>query len=180
MSEPFIGQITLFPYTFAPVNWADCLGQTLPVAQYSALFSLLGTTFGGNGTTTFGLPNLDGRAAVGVGSLMGGGTYRMGEMGGAATVTLDPSTMPSHAHSLNATQAEGTVNTPANNLPATVFKGDFGAGAQGDVYSPSPTDNTLTPATLDLAGGGREHPNIQPSVVLRYCIALSGVYPARP
>ena len=170
----------VFPYSFAPKGWADCQGQILPISQYSALFSLLGINYGGNGTTTFCLPDLQGRVAVGMGALPGGETYSLGDMGGTETVTLDPSALPPHAHALNATQAEGSVNTPGNNLLATVFKGDFTEGARGNIYSPDPADTTFAAASIELAGGGGAHANVQPSLALRYCIALVGVFPQRP
>src|SRR3979490_1133720 len=98
MSEPFLGQITVYPYTFPPRGWLDCSGQLLPIQQYTALFSLLGTNFGGDGRVTFGLPDLQGRVPVGQGQLLGGGTYSMGETSGAENVTLDIQSMPAHSH----------------------------------------------------------------------------------
>lgn len=179
MSEPFIGQITLFPYPFPPKGWADCLGQLLPIAQNTALFSLLGTQYGGDGKTTFALPNLQSRVAVGQGMLVGGSTYMMGETAGAQTVTVDQNAMPSHTHTLNATTSDGTTNTPAGNLLANVFQGDFQGGSQGNVYNPAPPDTTLVPASVGPAGGSQPHNNMQPYLALRYCIALTGIFPPR-
>lgn len=179
MSEPFIGQISLFPYSFPPKGWADCAGQLMPITQNTALFSLLGINYGGNGTTTFGLPDLQGRVALGKGQLAGGGQYFQGDTGGDEFVTIDGATMPAHGHSLNATQDAGTVNTPTGNVLATVFVGDLSGGSQGNVYSPETPDSTLEPSSVTQAGGTRAHSNFQPSLVLRYCIALNGVFPQR-
>src|ERR1700761_3574060 len=107
MSEPFLGQITVFPYTFPPNGWADCSGQLLPIAQNTALFSLLGVQYGGDGRTTFGLPDLRGRIPLGQGQLTGGGNYAMGETDGLEAVTLGIPTMPQHTHALNAATASG-------------------------------------------------------------------------
>src|ERR1700693_2163593 len=112
MSEPFMGQITLFPYNFAPYGWADCAGQLLPISQYSALFSLLGVAYGGNGTTNFALPDLQGRVSVGPGTAPVGSTYLVGEPGGVENVTVLPNTMPMHSHALSVTLVHGTVDTP--------------------------------------------------------------------
>jgi microcystin-dependent protein len=179
MSDPFLGQITLFPYNFAPLGWADCQGQLLPISQNTALFSLLGTQFGGNGTSNFGLPDLQGRAAVGQGTLAGGGTYAMGEADGAETVTITTPTMAAHNHSLNATTAVGSTNAPANAVLATAAKGPPVSRDKGNIYDPAQPNTSLVPASLALAGSGQPHNNVQPSLVLRYCIALRGVYPAR-
>lgn len=179
MSEPFLGQISLFPYSFPPKGWADCVGQLMPISQNTALFSLLGINYGGNGTTVFGLPDLQGRVAVGMGQLPGGGDYVQGDIGGNESVTIDSTTMPAHGHALNATQDAGTVNTPAGNVLATVFVGDLSGGNQGNVYNPETPDSTLEPASITQAGGTQPHSNLQPSLVLRYCIALTGVFPQR-
>src|ERR1700744_2487072 len=109
MSTPFLGQITVFPYTFAPNGWADCAGQILPISQYAALFSLLGTQYGGNGTSTFGLPDLQGRIPLGQGQFQGGSLYDMGETGGVENVTLLQTSMPGHTHSLSATTVDGST-----------------------------------------------------------------------
>lgn len=179
MSEPFLGQITMFPYSFPPRDWADCQGQLVPISQYSALFSLLGTRFGGDGKVTFALPDLQGRVAVGQGAPPGRANYDMGETGGAETVAITTESMPSHGHSLNATQTPGTVNTPAGNLLSTVFVGDFGVGSEGDVYNPSAPTTTLMPKAIAPAGGQMPHDNLQPFLTLRYCISMAGIYPQR-
>lgn len=179
MSEPFLGQITLFPYNFPPKNWADCQGQLLPIAQNTALFSLLGTMYGGNGTSNFALPDLQGRVALGQGSLPGGSIYDMGEKGGQEAVALDTNAMPAHGHSLNATTDPGTVNTPAGNVLASVVTGDFSGSNLGNVYNPGPRNTTLQPTAVGPSGGSQPHTNLQPSLALRYCIAMVGIFPTR-
>ncbi len=116
MSDPFIGQITLFPYNFAPEGWADCAGQLLPIQQYAALFSLLGTAYGGNGSTNFALPNLSGRVAVGQGQPAGGSNYGIGAAGGSETVALAQAALPAHSHALNATTGPATTTAPSGAL----------------------------------------------------------------
>jgi microcystin-dependent protein len=179
MSEPFLGQIALFPYNFAPRNWASCQGQLMPISQNTALFSLLGTMYGGNGTTTFALPDLQGRAAVGQGTLPGGSSYNMGEQDGTETVTLLTSTMPSHNHSLNGNTAQGTTNTPAGGVLATAVAGTLHGRDVGNIYNTGQPNTSLVAASVAPSGGSQAHNNVQPSLVLRYCIALAGVFPAR-
>ena len=183
MSEPFIGQITLFPYPFAPLGWADCAGQILPIRQYTALFSLLGTYYGGNGTTNFALPNLQGRVGIGQGTGPGLSSYDLGESGGEETVALPPGASAVHSHSLNATTAHGAGNAPAGNLLAT---GQTGAGREANtasIYNAARPDTTLAAKSITPAGGSGggtlPHNNVQPFLVLRYCIALQGVFPQR-
>lgn len=181
MTTPFLGQITVYPYTFPPNGWADCAGQILSISQYSALFSLLGTQYGGNGTSTFGLPDLQGRIPVGQGQLIGGGDYVMGERSGVENVTLLQSTMPAHNHGLTATTIDGSTNNPSGLVLAKPQTGGGrgGGGSQGDIYNPGPVDTPLAPVSVGSVGGSQPHNNVQPSLVLRYCIAMSGVYPAR-
>lgn len=179
MSEPFVGQITVFPYSFAPKGWMNCTGQLLPIAQYTALFSLLGTYYGGDGRVTFALPDLRGRVAINNGQLPGGSDYVIGEVGGLESVTIDSQTLPQHTHSMSATQVQGTVNTPAGNVLASVVQGDFTGSNQGFVYNPGAPNTALEPASIGVAGSQFPHNNIQPSLVLRYCIAVEGIYPSR-
>jgi microcystin-dependent protein len=181
MSEPFLGQITVFPYTFPPNGWADCSGQLLPIAQNTALFSLLGVQYGGDGRTTFGLPDLRGRIPLGQGQLTGGGNYAMGETDGVEAVTLGIPTMPQHTHALNAATASGTTNNPAGMVLATpqVGGGRGPATDKGNIYNPAPPTTPLAASSVVPVGGSQPHNNIQPSLVLRYCIALQGVFPSR-
>ena len=180
MSEPFIGQITLFPYSFAPLGWADCAGQLLPIRQNAALFSLLGTYYGGNGTTTFALPNLQGRVAISQGQGPGLSPYSLGEMGGVETVTLNPGESAIHTHSLNAASEHGSANTPAGNLLATALEGTPRSGNRANIYNPATPDTTLAPVSITPAGSGQPHNNVQPFLALRYCIAVQGMFPPRP
>jgi microcystin-dependent protein len=180
MSEPFLGQITVYPYNFAPNGWADCSGQILPISQYAALFSLLGTQYGGNGTSNFALPDLQGRIPLGQGQLVGGGNYVMGEAAGEENVTLLASSMPMHNHTLSATTINGSINNPAGLILAKPQTGGGrGGGNQGDIYNPGTVDTALAPTSIGVAGGSQPHNNIQPTLVLRYCIALQGVFPSR-
>jgi microcystin-dependent protein len=176
---PFIGQIALFPYTFAPVGWTECAGQIVAISQYSALFSLLGTAYGGNGTSTFGLPDLQGRAAVGPGTLTGGGTYAMGQKDGREAVALTDDTMPFHQHLLTATTQWGTGNTPGGNILAQVAGGDLQGPSQGMIYNPGQRNVQLSTGSIVPATDvpPRSHNNMQPSVSLRYCICLVGIMP---
>ncbi len=181
MADPFVGQITAYPYSFAPLGWADCDGRLLPISQYAALFSLLGTYYGGDGRTTFGLPDLRGRVLVSQGQLTGGGNYTLGETAGAETVTLGTSTMPQHTHALDATTVAGTTNQPAGMLLATaqVGGGRSPATDKGKLYNPATPTTAMATSVIGLSGGGLPHNNIQPSLVVRYCICLQGVFPSR-
>lgn len=181
MSEPFIGQLALYPYNFAPRGWAQCAGQLLAISSNTALFSLLGTQFGGNGTTTFGLPDLRGRAPQGMGQGPGLTPYAIGEQGGEAGVTLTASETPIHTHSFPAIAAASTTNVPTGAQVAQVAT----AGGRG----PTPFNAYAAPsATVPLAaaqlttmqGGNQPHNNMQPSLVLTWCIATQGIYPPRP
>ncbi len=161
MSQPFIGQIKIFSFNFAPRGWALCNGQTLPIAQNQALFSLLGTTYGGNGTTNFLLPNLQGRVPMHVGNGL-----TLGQAAGNETVTLLTTQMPAHTHSVSASNAAPTLGPPTNNL-----------WAQG-AYSAS-TNGTMLPADISNNGSGQGHENRSPFTVLSFCIALTGIFPSR-
>src|ERR1700693_6144838 len=139
MANPFLGQITVYPYTFPPNGWLDCAGQLLPISQFTALFSLLGTQYGGNGTTNFALPDLQGRIPVGQGQLPGGSDYVMGEESGVENVTLLTTDMPSHSHGLGASAANGASNDPSDKVLAKAVGAGRG-GAQGKIYHPATPD----------------------------------------
>lgn len=181
MQSPFLGQITLYPYNFAPKGWAMCSGQILPISQNTALFSLLGTYYGGNGTSNFALPDLRGRVPVGIGQLPGGNEYVIGEVSGIESINLSNGELPAHTHSLNATNTAGTVADPSNAILAEPFVGNrVSGGSSGNPYNQGPANTVLAPQpTIGLAGGSQPHNNMQPSLVLTPCIALAGVYPAR-
>lgn len=181
MATPFLGQITVYPYSFPPNGWADCAGQLLPISQYAALFSLLGTQYGGNGTSNFGLPDLQGRIPIGQGQGLGLSDYVMGEMSGVENVTVLTQQMPLHNHTLSATTVNGNQNNPSGEILAQplVAGGHGRPDTTGNIYNPGPVDTSLSPSSVTSAGGSLPHNNIQPSLVLRYCIALQGVFPAR-
>src|SRR5271163_1432222 len=139
MSDQYLGQIGLFSFNFAPKGWALCNGQTLSISQNTALFSLLGTTYGGNGTTTFALPNLQSRTPVHMGTLENGSTYTLGAEGGVETVTLDFTNTPSHTHTLSASTASATTNSPSNNVPAVAYGTGRGGTFAVDLYTDAGT-----------------------------------------
>jgi microcystin-dependent protein len=165
--DPYIGQIQDFGFNFPPRGWALCDGSILPIAQNTALFSLLGTTFGGNGTTNFALPDLRGRIPVGQGQGPGLQLYEMGDTFGMENETLSVQEMPIHNHVLRATNDGAATTAPANN--------SLGAG---EIYNASPTGFS-SPAALAPAGSSQPHPNLQPTLVTNWCIALQGVFPPR-
>jgi microcystin-dependent protein len=179
MSNNFLGQIQLFPYTFAPYGWADCAGQLLPISQYSALFSLLGTYYGGDGVRTFGLPDLQGRVALNFGQSSTGTLYDIGEMGGSENVTILSNEMAAHSHNVNATTTHATTDTPTGNFLAAAQAGGGSNIDRGKMYNAAKPDTALKMGVIAPAGGNLPHNNIQPYLVLRYCIALSGVFPSR-
>lgn len=172
MSQPLIGEVKMFGGNFAPRGWAFCEGQLLAISSNSALFSILGTTYGGDGRTTFGLPDLRGRAAIQQGSGPGLPNYSLGQRGGAETHTLIPGELPPHSHivQINANSSSGSENSPAGNFIAAhngAFSEDATAGAKLEGLV---TNNT---------GGNLSHSNIQPFLAVSYIIALVGVYPSR-
>lgn len=173
MSEPFIGEIRIFPYNFAPRNWAFCDGQLLSIAQNTALFALLGTTYGGDGRTTFGLPNLQGRAAVHAGRGPGLSDRRLGATGGSPTVQLTQQQLPSHQHTAQCSSQVGDAANPQNKVIAAMPRGRPGA------YSTTAPDVAMNPQALALSGGGQSHNNLPPYLVLNFCIALFGLFPPR-
>ena len=184
MSEPFLGQITMFAGNFAPRSWAYCSGQLLPISQNSALFSILGTTYGGDGRTTFALPDLRGRVAVGSeGNSAGPGltTRRLGEKGGSETHTLTESQIPPHDHTAtsqaNAVVPGGNSNDAANNYWAD------DAGVSSGTYHTGPANATMNAdavqTTVNNAGGGQAHNNMQPYLAINFIIAIQGIFPSR-
>jgi microcystin-dependent protein len=174
MSEPFLAEIRVFPYNFAPRNWAFCDGQIMPISQNTALFSLLGINYGGNGQTTFGLPNLKDSAAIGVGQGPGLSDYVVGQTGGTQNVTLIQTEMPAHTHAANCISYNGDQSTPAGNVWAAPHVG------RGQDVAYAPTGNsTMAPLALQVAGGSLPHNNMHPYLALNFCICLHGVFPAR-
>lgn len=171
MSEPFIGEIRSFGFNFAPVGWAQCSGQLLPIAQNTALFSILGTTYGGDGRTTFALPNLQGNVLMGAGQGTGLSARFIGESGGTEAETLIASQMPSHNHPANAQPGNGNQPAPAGNFWAQDLGGSKEYGDSG------PSQMAL--GAVGVSGSGQPHDNLQPYQVLNYCIALQGIFPPR-
>lgn len=181
MAEPFLSQIACFGFNFAPRDWALCQGQLMPIQQATALFSLLGVNFGGDGKTTFGLPNLQGSAPIGYGQGPGLPDYAIGESGGVGTVTLTQSEMGVHNHSFNATSDAATTTVSSGNQFGKARKGSPVAGfTSGLIYSPGNPTTALSPGSVQPAGGNLPHTNMQPYLALNYCIALSGIFPSRP
>lgn len=163
MSTPYVSEIRIVSFDFPPKGWALCNGQTLSISQNQALFSLLGTTYGGNGQTTFMLPNLQGRLPISSGS-----GYTLGMQGGEAVHTLSIGELPTHDHALTASTALGNRSSGSGNLPA----------AAHGAYAPGP-DTHLTPASVSNVGGSQPHQNLPPILVLNFIIALQGVFPSR-
>jgi microcystin-dependent protein len=179
MSEPYIGQILAVGFNFAPVNWAPCDGRLLSIAQYDVLYNLIGTAYGGDGISTFALPDLRGRVAVDDGQGSGLSGYVLGQIGGSEQVTLTSQTMPQHNHSLFANSAAGTAAQPLSSL---ALASEGGAGAvQIPVYNPDPPADlqSLAPSSILPAGQSVPHENRQPFVTINYIIALAGVYPSQ-
>jgi microcystin-dependent protein len=174
MSSPFVAEIRIFPLTFAPKGWAVCAGQLLTISTNTALFSLLGTQYGGDGKSTFGLPDLKGSVAMHTDQFSGGGSFPIGSTGGSNTVTLVTAQMPAHTHTvqcdtnaLNTTLTSPSANVPGNTSPKLIYSA-----------TTTPTVS-MSPNMIGSAGNNSAHNNLQPYLVLNYCIALQGVYPPR-
>lgn len=174
MSNPFLAEIRIFTGNFAPKGWALCDGQLLPISQNTALFSLLGTTYGGDGKSNFALPNLQGSAPLQAGQGPGLSLRDLGEIGGEQNVTLLQTEMPAHSHTAQAAAGTGLAD-PTNNVWAS------GAKGFGNVYSPSAqaTNVQMNPFATSISGGSQPHNNMMPFLGLTFIIALQGVFPAR-
>lgn len=171
MADPFVGEIRMFGGTFAPLGWAFCNGQLLSISDYQTLFAVLGTTYGGDGQTTFGLPNLVGRLPLHQGTSPSTGTpYALGQSAGTETVTLQTQHLPAHGHALNATSAAAGQASPAGQLPA-----NLGAGAR--IYASVPSGVPMAPQSIGPAGGGQPHANMMPFLAVSFIIALDGLFP---
>jgi microcystin-dependent protein len=175
VSEPFIGEIRMFGGNFAPAGWAFCDGSTLPISENDALFSLIGTTYGGDGQETFNLPNLCGRIPVCAGtSPVSGTTYAFGEMAGTESVTLTTQQMPVHTHAAFGSVDPSTSNSPQNTVPASLTV------ASGQVpYGTDPPPTGLQPSSISPAGGSQPHDNTQPFLVVSFIISLFGIFPTQ-
>jgi len=170
MADPFVAEIRIFPFNFAPKGWAWCNGQLLPISQNTALFSLLGTTYGGNGKSNFALPDLQGRAPMHPGQGPGLSLHDLGETGGSETVTLLESEIPAHSHGMVGVEDDATFFTPAAMLPAAI----------NQMYASAPAGGAImAPQALAPAGGDQPHNNMQPYLTCYFNIALQGVFPPR-
>lgn len=175
MSDPFVAEIRIFGFNFAPTGWAQCNGQLMPLSQNTALFALLGTMYGGDGKSTFGLPDLQGAVPVAAGSGAGLSQRTVGETGGSPYVTLLQSEMPAHAHSEAAMAGFGASNDPATRLLARPFGGGllYAPGSGGSLVQ-------LDQGAVALAGASLPHNNLMPYLPVNFCIALQGIFPQRP
>ena len=172
MADPFVGQLMLVGFNFAPSGWAFANGALMPISRNTALFSLLGTMYGGDGKSTFALPNLQGNVAIGFGQSPGGQYYTQGEVGGSDNVTLISSQTPSHTHTPMSATRPATQTVPGGN--------SFAESTSGDIYSTSTSPLTqMSPSVISPFGGGLPHNNSMPYLGLNWVIALQGVFPAR-
>jgi len=194
MSDQFLGEIRPFAGNFAPYGWATCNGQILPIARYTALFSLLGTMYGGNGTTNFALPNIAGTVLYNAGQGPGLQDYVQGEAGGSETVVVTQSEMPAHNHTFNGSSAGGVAFgiVQETNAPATNGTSNLSSYVAHDNATPpgalpttfgythtTPVNTNLAPNTIGTTGGNQPHENRAPFLTITYCIALEGAFPAR-
>jgi len=164
MSEPFLSEIKIVSFNFPPKGWALCNGQSLPINQNQALFALLGTTYGGNGQTTFNLPNLRGRVPIHEGN-----GHTLGEAAGSTSVTVNIQQLPTHLHTLQSTNANGTIANPTNGFLAAV----------NNMYGPPNNLVTMNPGSVTNVGGSQPHNNMMPYLVLNFIIALQGIFPSQ-
>ena len=168
--QPYVGEILLVTFNFAPKGWAECAGQLMSISQNTALFSLLGTTYGGDGKTNFALPDLRGRSAIGAGQGPGLALYDLGQTGGEETVTLLVSQMPAHTHTVIGSNNVATLAAPGGNL--------WAAQSLLNMYGTS-SDSPMAPGAIGMTGGGLPHDNLSPYLTLNYIIALQGIFPPR-
>jgi len=169
MSEPFLAEVRIVGFNFAPRGWAFCDGQILPINQNQSLYSLLGTTYGGDGRTSFALPDLRGRVPIHVGRSNGGGDHREGEKSGEETHTLSANEMPQHTHIARASDTAGNNPIPAAHVLARA----------NNLYRDPTNLTALHSGTVLNTGGGQAHDNMQPYLALHFCIALQGLFPSR-
>jgi microcystin-dependent protein len=173
MASPFLAEIKMFGGSFAPRGYAFCSGQIMAIAQNTALFSLLGTTYGGNGQTTFALPNLQGRVPIHAGQGPGLSNYTLGQLGGSETVTLLQTQLPPHTHAVAVNSGPGNSAAPANN---TVLAAST---ARDRLYTTAASNTSLSPTSVGTTGGGQPLSIIQPYLVINFIIAIEGIYPSR-
>jgi microcystin-dependent protein len=175
MADPFVAEVRIFPFNFAPTGWAFCNGQLLPISQNTALFSLLGTTYGGDGKSTFALPDLQGSCALGPGQGPGLSLYDLGQQSGSANVTLIQTEIPIHNHSLMTTVEDGTQGSLTTGITIATSVG-------GPMYQKNTSSNlvNMNVQSLSVTGSSMPHNNMMPYLTLNMCIALQGVFPPRP
>jgi microcystin-dependent protein len=173
MAQPYIGEIRMFAGNFAPNGWMFCEGQTLPISENDALFTLIGTTYGGDGQETFNLPNLASRIPMHMGTGPDGTTYQIGEMAGTEQETLTVQQIPNHTHPLMGTGTQATANAPTNNVLAA------STGATIFPYGTDEPTTTLNASTVGPAGGSQPHENTQPFLVINFIISLFGIFPTQ-
>jgi microcystin-dependent protein len=179
MSDPFVAEIRIFPFNFAPKGWAFCNGQLLPLSQNTALFSLLGTTYGGDGKSNFALPNMQGNVPMFFGQGPGLSLYDEGEVGGGDTVSLLQTEIPSHTHAVNATTGAGTVADPNGLMFADGDWSFQGSSGKVQYYSTVAPTSQMSVNMIGLQGSSFPHNNMMPYLTLNFCIALQGVFPPR-
>ncbi len=170
MADPFVAEVRVFPFSFPPRGWAFCDGQIMPISQNTALFSLLGTIYGGNGKSTFALPDLQGRAPMQCGHAPGLSDYPLGDTGGWESVTLSLEEIPQHSHAPFVSGRDGDSQNPRGALLA----------AGSTIFSAATQLTDMAPASVAIAGGSLPHNNMQPYLTVSFCIALQGIFPARP
>lgn len=171
MANPYLGEIRMFSFGFAPTGWAICAGQTLPIAQNEALFALIGTTYGGDGQETFALPDLRGRVPITQGQGPGTSNYILGQRGGTETVSLDEAQLPSHSHTVNAHNTAGGRKTPAGSVPARATTDDYSAVPDGTTV--------MNAGMIGASGSGQPVSVIQPYLTIEFCISLTGIFPSQ-
>jgi microcystin-dependent protein len=177
MASPFTGQIQPLAFSFAPRGWAQCNGQLLAISQNAALFALLGTTYGGNGTSTFALPNLQSRVPLHFGTLQSGETFVLGEQAGQENVMLNVNELPAHSHAFMGAAADANASPPADGQ--SLAKAALASGTPNNFYGPMTTPQPLNTGSLGPAGNNQSHTNIQPYLTINWCIALVGIFPSR-
>ncbi|HUC62903.1 MAG TPA: tail fiber protein [Alphaproteobacteria bacterium] len=175
MSNAYIGEIRCFGFNFPPADWALCLGQLMPISQYEALYTIIGTTYGGNGTSNFALPNLAGSALMGQGQGPGLTNRLLGQAVGTAAVTLTNNQLPSHLHTLNASVS----NTKSQEKGTPSNQAYLGLSTPGKAWSTTAPNQGLAPQGIGSTGGSQPHNNMQPVLTMNFCICLLGIYPVR-
>lgn len=179
MSDPYIGEIRIFPFTYAPMGWAFCNGQSVPVMQYQALFAVIGLTYGGDGLTSFNLPNLQGRAAVDMGTGPGLTTRHLNDQFGVTTVTLNASQLCQHTHALTAQNVDANIAIPTSNYLARSTVNTTRGRAAANTYAAPATMTPMAATALGTYGNTQPHENMQPYLPINMCIALEGVFPVK-